>query len=199
MGNTITRYVDLSGKRFGKVLVLTKNGCNKKGEALWLCRCACGNSTVKTKKGLEKAINPNCGCVGYKHGESYSKELQAWNNIKERCYNPLSVSYPHYGAKGITVCQRWFDSYDNFLADMGRSPSGEHSVDRINNNEGYSPLNCRWATRKEQARNRRNNIFVEFSGERLTLPDFCDRYNIEPKVMRKMVKGKYIHLESLPT
>ena len=89
------------------------------------------------------------------HGDSGSKEHKAWAGMKARCYNPNAGNYHKYGAKGITVCNRWLRSYESFLSDMGRAPSARHTLDRINNKKGYTPSNCRWATYSQQNFNRR--------------------------------------------
>ena len=105
-------------------------------------------------------------------------ERHAWQAMNRRCYNPKCPDYQDYGARGITVCERWRDSFENFLADMGPRPSSKHSIDRIDVNGNYEPSNCRWATLKEQLRNQRRNPRYEFRGERLTLTDIAERSGI---------------------
>ena len=101
-----------------------------------------------------------------------------WIHIKRRCYNPRSKAYSRYGGKGITVCDRWINSFENFLADMGEKPSRKHSIDRINNSLGYFPENCRWATQKQQCRNQSTNRYFFHEGENLTLAEWSERKNI---------------------
>jgi hypothetical protein len=112
------------------------------------------------------------------HGDTRSPEHIAWCNIKARCYKPSHNSYPNYGAKGITVCERWLNSFENFLADMGRRPSLSHSIERKDNSLGYSKENCIWADKKAQARNRTNNRRVTIGGTTLLLCEWADKTGI---------------------
>jgi hypothetical protein len=104
-------------------------------------------------------------------------EYAAWKSMRNRCFNTSNPAYPRYGGRGITVCERWND-YPTFLKDMGRKPSKSHSLDRIDNNKGYSPANCRWAGRKEQTQNRRSNKVVEFMGRRQSVAAWCDELGL---------------------
>jgi len=110
---------------------------------------------------------------GASRGVRRSPEYEAWAAMKTRCYNPRFLGYARYGGRGITVCERWRGSFEAFLSDMGRRPSADHSIDRIDNDGNYEPRNCRWATREEQARNRVQNIFVTYLGQRMCLLDAC--------------------------
>lgn len=106
-------------------------------------------------------------------------EYNAWQHIRSRCYNKNSPAYPEYGGRGITVCDRWLESFENFYADMGPKPSRKHSIDRYPDNDGpYSPSNCRWATRAEQNRNTRQNVILEFNGKRMCLTEWADLLGI---------------------
>lgn len=118
------------------------------------------------------------------HGESNaSKEYGTWARILRRCYNPNDNRYYSHGARGIKVCRRWHD-YENFLADMGRAPSKDHSIERINNNKDYQPSNCKWATPSEQANNKRRTVFVDFKGERIALGMLCSRFGLPIELIR---------------
>lgn len=116
--------------------------------------------------------------VARKHGctflEGFTPEYIAWARMKSRCFYAGDSRYHSHGGRGITVCDRWRESFSHFLADMGAKPGPDYSVDRINNDGNYEPSNCRWATRKEQANNRRNNRFIEYRGERKTLQQWAN-------------------------
>jgi hypothetical protein len=106
-------------------------------------------------------------------------EWFVWQQMKQRCYNPKNSNWPNWGGRGITVCERWFHSFENFYADMGSRPSPKFTVERIDNDGPYSPENCRWATRTEQARNGRKNVYLDFRGERLTLTEWAERIGMK--------------------
>lgn len=124
----------------------------------------------------------------YRHGLSYIPEYRCWQTMRLRCHEPANPAYKDYGARGITVCDRWRDSPANFLADMGRKPSPKHELDRIDNDKGYSPDNCRWVTRSVNDRNRRSNRFVEHKGERLTIAEWAERYNLRRDTLTHRLK-----------
>jgi hypothetical protein len=167
------RRVDLAGNVFGRLTVVSYDGTTN-GRVMWRCKCECGNqSSVATSNLRETAEKPvrSCGCLrrekgamtgrsNRKHGDAVKKttEYIAWRKIKERCYNPAHVSWKYYGMVGITMCDRWRNSFENFLSDVGRKPSPKHSIDRWPDPYGnYEPGNVRWATWVEQRHNRRGN------------------------------------------
>ena len=171
------RFIDLTGHRFGKLVVreiapdhTTPDGHRR---VQWLCQCDCGGLVTVLAHQL---CRPNgtwsCKCVrnvsngesDYKRGKMTS-EWRTWSGLFERCYNPNHNSFHRYGGRGITVCDRWRESYKNFLEDMGRKPTPQHSIDRVDGNKGYEPLNCRWATKKEQGETKRNTVHITWKGE----------------------------------
>lgn len=159
------RTFDVTGQRFGRLTVLCRTVSDP---YKWLCRCDCGGVRVTSAGFLRAKRVLSCGCARRDHCRSgpntihgeggrrkTTTEYEIWKGMKARCSNPKHTGYSRYGARGISVCARWRDSYEAFLADMGRRPSGKHSIDRINNEGNYEPSNCRWATASEQRRNQR--------------------------------------------
>lgn len=137
----------------------------------WLCRCDCGTERAVKPFDLTSGKSKSCNCLRdegnrvrhIKHGQSGSPEYTAWLGMRERCTNPNTKQWKDYGGRGIKVCRRW-ETFENFLEDMGEKPSPEHTLDRKNNDGNYTPKNCRWATRAVQNNNRRSKRLVTFNG-----------------------------------
>ncbi len=166
--------IDLTGQRFGRLVVLELAGhYGPNREKLWRCRCDCGNTITTYMGSLRRGLARSCGCLqreavaatGFantKHGERTrseppTREYVAWIGMKGRCYNPQNPKFPSYGGRGIRVNRKWLHSFETFLEDMGRCPPG-FSLNRVNNDGPYSKGNCEWASAKVQANNRRPRI-----------------------------------------
>ena len=169
------------GKKFGRLTIL--DAFRDDGKIYVKCVCDCGS--VKNKiliHNLVKGKTKSCGCLQkemdhkahFKHGLKDTPTYRVWTGMHGRCFNKQNHAYKDYGGRGITVCEHWKHSFLNFLADMGEKPKGK-SIDRIDNNGNYSPENCRWATPKEQSKNRRTNRVVEYNGNKILLIDLAER------------------------
>lgn len=179
---------DLTGQKFGRLLVLNKAPSvkYKSGgvKSMWACLCDCGNATTVAGASLTRGVSTSCGCyrseyVAKKsttHGATGTKALSVWKNMMRRCFSPTTDTYKHYGGRGITVCERW-RKFENFLADMGQPPSG-YTLERVDNNGNYEPANCRWATNKEQRSNRRVSLYVEHDGVKMLASEYADLLGI---------------------
>lgn len=179
----------------------------------WLCKCDCGNTTVVHEQPLLKGTQKACGCLrtektierSKKHGHAakrnQSPTYRVWCHIIGRCTNPWHRQWRDYGGRGITVCDRWRDSFEAFLADMGERPSQAHSIDRYpDNNGGYRPGNCRWATMAQQSRNKRTNRLLRFpSGELVPLKDAAARVGLTRSALESRLKRGWTLEEALAT
>jgi len=182
-------FQDLTGAVFGRLEVVrlySKGG----GHTRWWCRCRCGREKAVLAHHLKSRRSPSCGCAIRRncypvqvtlgqHGKTNTPEHRIWCGMLQRCFDPSSSSYQRYGGRGITVCDGWLN-FDAFLKDMGVCPSSLYSLDRFPNIDGnYEPSNCRWATAKEQNRNRRDNRILTHNGQSLTLAEWSEVTGLE--------------------
>jgi hypothetical protein len=186
--------IDMTGKRYGRLTVLSRVPATLHG-AKWLCRCDCGKEAVVQGWKMRSAHTRSCGCLhrdtcierstshGYAQRQNQSVEYRVWCWMKQRCYDPKCHAFNAYGGRGITVCERWLRDFPTFLADMGERPSPEHSIERNDVNGNYTPDNCRWATRVEQHRNKRNTRWLEAFGERRSIPEWAERTGLPMRLI----------------
>lgn len=181
---------DLTGQVFGYLTALAPTTERRGGQVVWRCRCVCGKEHLAVGWNLTQQRVKSCGCYrriwvaerNGRHGAAargrVTPEYRTWLRMKARCYNPRAGRFDRYGGRGIVVAKRWLDDFGQFLADMGPKPSPRHELDRINNDHGYEPGNCRWASRQEQMRNTSATLHLTFRGETLSLVEWSQRLRI---------------------
>jgi hypothetical protein len=162
---------DLTGKRFGKIIVVGFSGCGSSGRFIWNCLCDCGQRKSIMAQSLRSGLTRSCGCSKITHRMSKSQEYAIWAGMLARCSNPNVECFADYGGRGIKVCDIWANDFLAFYLDVGPRPSKTHSLEREDSDGNYEPGNVRWATVLEQANNKRGTRFVEYRGERLALSD----------------------------
>ena len=203
---SLGKFIDLTGKIFGRLTVLHRaddyiSPKSKKPRAVWHCICTCGKETDVLGENLKRGNTISCGCEKKKtgekvkiHGQTDSRLYAVWCSMKSRCSNPKVPEYRLYGARGIDVCHEWLTNFCSFLRwamENGYDPSskrGECTIDRIDNNKGYCPENCRIATQKEQMNNVRYNRLLEFNGKIHTLSEWGDIVGKSPSVIRTRIE-----------
>lgn len=173
---------NLAGRKFGRWTVIFAFGRRR-----WCCACDCGVVRMVIVGDVKNGKSTNCGCVlraktsarNTTHGKAGTPEHRAWKHIKGRCHNPKHARYADYGGRGIFVCAKWRDDFPAFLRDMGERPSDQHTIDRTDNEKGYEPGNCRWATRQEQSLNKRSSVRLAMCGRVMPLSEWAKALGVD--------------------
>lgn len=173
---------NIAGSRFGKLKVLEFVGYANR-RSLWRCRCDCGAICIVRANSLNTGNTRSCGCIHRKHGATGTPEWEIWMGMIKRCESPSQPMYRMYGGRGIRVCKRWRHSFLAFLKDMGKRPSPDYSLDRVDTNGNYTLKNCRWATRTQQQRNRRMNTLITHDGLTLCLAEWVERTGLRRNII----------------
>lgn len=189
------------GNLYGKLRVISHVGFNKYGHDLWECSCDCGiTGIIIPGVSLRSGNSLTCGCGRKKHGHRLasgsSPTYSAWTSMLRRCDSPHNDSYMRYGGRGIEVCARWLESFENFLEDMGEKPHGK-TLDRIDVNGNYDPGNCRWATIKEQNRNKTSNVYLTLNGVTKTIAEWAEISGVKYTTFHERLKRGWTLEEAL--
>jgi hypothetical protein len=193
----MTKLIDVVGQKFGRYLVIAKsNKRTKANKQMVFCKCDCGTEREVVVNNLRSGLTTSCGCwkdekTGArmkKHGFSKNNMYYRYRAMIRRCYDPLHKEFHNYGGRGIKVCDRWLNSVENYMEDMGEAPFYMASIDRIDNDGDYFKENCHWATKKEQSINRRTTKMIEFNGESLCLADWARKLGFDKQVVQKRLK-----------
>lgn len=201
------KRIDLTGRKFGRWTVLADTTPERRpkgflkrryqGVTQWRCQCECGKIKEHVLyTSLTSGCSQSCGCLRSELHRKPDNEVHAlrnplysiWMSMKTRCYNERHVTYPNYGGRGIGICDRWLESFDNFAKDMGPRPSDNHSVERKDNNGDYSPENCCWHTHLGQSNNRRNNLVHQWKGKRMNLTQIARMEDVDYSTLYSRVR-----------
>lgn len=200
---------NLVGRQFAQLTVQTFVGVTAMKMPIWTARCSCGNDVVVRSQELLQGDTRSCGCLHraavVARNKSYAKHraknkpaYSSWQSMIQRCCNPLSKDYPRWGGRGIKVSPVWRHSYLTFVRDLGERPQGT-SLERINVNGDYEPGNCRWATPKQQASNRRSSHIVVFMGKRMTLTQLAESCGVNDATLRQRICKRGMSVEAAAT
>lgn len=192
----MSRLIDLTGQRFGELVVLERGESRKSRcghpRTMWVCRCDCGEQTVVDSNSLKRGSTVTCGKHKSKnyilsrktHGMSKTRIYKEWASIKNRCNNPNAIDYERYGGRGITVCKEWLDDFMNFYNwAMANGYRDDLTIDRINVDGNYEPSNCRWATNDVQVNNKRTNHFLQYNEKTQTIAQWSRETGIDKNTL----------------
>lgn len=196
------KHVFEIGQRFGRLTIIGP-AFTERQTRYYMARCDCGAVVSRRVERLARGANRSCGCLipdataarSTTHGMSRSPEYLAWLDMRLRCNDEKDIQYTNYGARGIRVCEEWANSFENFLQHIGRRPGPSHSLDRIDNDLDYQPGNVRWATAKQQVRNRRCTLKVELDGQEHVFADLCEQRGLPYHIVWQRVFRYGLSLE----
>ena len=185
------KLIDLTGQRFGRLTVIERAENSSAGQARWRCQCNCGRESIVAGQALRSGVVVSCGCYKNEksseramvrnstHGKYHTRLHRIWSSAKDRCYNHRHRFYARYGGRGITICDEWQHDFQAFWDwAMANGYKDDLSIDRIDNDKGYCPENCRWVSQKVQARNKSDVMLVEIDGIAKSLPEWCEQYGM---------------------
>ena len=189
------KNIDITGRYFGRLQAIRKAFTKSKVQ-YWECRCICGNITYVRKGHLTSGRTKSCGCLlkenntGYKHGLGKNKILSVFQGMLNRCYNKNEKAYKNYGRRGITICKEWLEDRTKFYYwALNNGYKEGLTIERINNEKGYSPDNCMWATYKQQARNTRRNHLINYKGIEQCLTAWCEQLDLSYKLTEDRLRN----------
>lgn len=201
-------FNDLTGQKFGRLTVIERVENAKDGQACWLCQCECGNTKIVRAGDLRRRNTKSCGCIKREqsiqqltiHGLAHTRIYKIWSDMKARCSNPKDTHFREYGERGITVCNEWKNDFMSFYNwSMKNGYTDKLTLDRIDNNKSYSPNNCKYATRREQANNRRSNHFLTFNNETHSLSDWSRIMGIKYSTLLNRIRRNWSVERALTT
>lgn len=206
----MTMRKDITNQRFGLLVAVRPVRDPKRPRFLWECKCDCGGTQVADPGRLRRGAVMSCGCLrseaakrmvqgNVTHGLSKSRVFRIWTGMKSRCDNPIQTGFENYGGRGIKVCKRWADSFEDFLLDMGMPPDEKAQLDRIDVNGNYEPMNCRWISPKENSRNKRTNAVIEFNGISRCITEWAEQLGITHQALRRRINDLGWSLEKALT
>jgi len=207
----MSKFIDLTGQKFGRLTVIERVSNSKHSRSMWLCKCDCGIEKIILGNDLHRNHTKSCGCLRKettrqrftKHGHSkkgkVTKIYSIWLSMIQRCTNPKNKNYHHYGGRGITVCKRWSNSFENFNKDMAKEWKLKLTIERKNNDKGYCKNNCYWATWSQQQRNKRNNRLISYLGKSQCIAAWAEEMDIPDYIIDQRIKRGWDIAKALET
>lgn len=199
----MNNILDLTGQRFGKLLVIKRAEINKKGGVWWLCKCDCGKNTIKLATKLKNGLVKSCGCLAVekllerntKHNLANTRIYKIYKGIIQRCYSISNPAYKNYGGRGIIICDEWLDKENGFMNFYNWAIKNGYqeslSIDRIDVNGNYEPSNCKWATFREQCNNRRTNHYITYKDEKHTIAEWSNILGISYSMLKHRLERNW--------